>query len=226
MLDVSTVIPILITANKSGAGKDFTANYITNYFEIVPVQDRVKVEAVKVSIVAGMKEIAADLFGYLGVKRATFYEVFRKSRNQVLSGTDGKTVVDLWVALGSFARDLHEDVWINAFVKRLHVEGQKYDSKEFPKFEEPFSRVLLVCAPDWRFNHELQYVRQRYPNVLTIHITSEIDVKEQGLDDKVTVTDFDWQIHNDKTDQFKIQLMRMCQEIRERVQVLAPSVEV
>jgi len=222
MLQEAAVIPVLITANASGAGKDFTANFIHNYFGSIQVQNRVKVEASKMPIVLSMKDTVSDLFGYLGIRKAYFYEAFRKSRNQIVAGTE-KTVVDFWVELGSFGRELHEDVWINAHVKRVKEITKGLAPKEFPSHEEPFSRIFMPCSPDWRFDRERKYLLKYYPRVFTIHVESNVDVKSQALDGELTFTDFDWKVNNDKTDAYKLDLLRVCREMYDEVQALAPN---
>jgi len=223
MLPVSAVVPILITSDKSGAGKDFTANYIRNYFEVILVQNRVKTEVTKLHIAEGMKEMAADLFGYLGVRSSYFYEAFRKSRNQVLKGVDSN-VVDLWVALGNFARGIHEDVWIEALIREIEKEQAKLKPKEFPSHEEPFGRVFLVCIPDWRFDRERERLVHKYPTTITITVKSNVEVEEHTFDGGLTFKEFDWSLINDKTEQYKVDLLHLCQEIHTRVQALAPKV--
>lgn len=88
----------------SRVGKDSAATYLQHYLQA-------RGKSVKcVSFAWKLKEITFDLFEYLGVKRPVYYENHPEARQKPLA--NGKTVVELWVAVGNLLRQVDDQVWI------------------------------------------------------------------------------------------------------------------
>lgn len=127
----------------SRVGKDSAATYLQHHLQA-------RGKSVKcVSFAWKLKEVAFDLFEYLGVKRPVYYENHPEARQVKLPS--GKTVVDIWVEVGNKLREVDDMVWIvNAISHPDHdyviIRDVRYDN-EVRAIREFGGQVYRVDRP-------------------------------------------------------------------------------
>ena len=102
---------LIAFAGISGTGKDTCADYLVS-----------KHEYTKFSFASLLKALCQVMFGHKGVQGEDYYNDNRDARKDVL-WTDLQdkeaTPVDVWVAVGTKMREVHEDVWLDVLTSRM-----------------------------------------------------------------------------------------------------------
>jgi hypothetical protein len=66
----------------------------------------------EISFASKLKDIAFQLYGWAGIKRAVYYETHRDDKEKVLP-LIGKSPRQIWIELGNKCREIYQATWID-----------------------------------------------------------------------------------------------------------------
>lgn len=137
-MGLSSKVNIIGLGHYSGVGKDTAANLLKLEAESEGINCSV------LSFASPIKELCQDYFHHLGVECEDHYNTKegRAKRSLPLKRTNIKNVVELWVSVGNYFRQINPDVWIEALNNRLPDSG-------------------LVVIPDVRFLNEVDWIQSK-----------------------------------------------------------------
>lgn len=210
---VVPVFPILLTSKVSRAGKNYAANVLQQYLESASLDEEVNLEfAVKQYSFAGeIKSRCAELFGGLGLKGGSVYEVAPTLRS--ISLANGMTPVQIWIAFGESCREIYPDVWTSQVFEQIRLDAGNYDQVHYPAQGVYRSRVFIPIITDLRFNNEVDYLRSRCKNITVIEVVDGHGKGVQnGSDGKFTQVP-DIRLVNDGTSKFNVAIKKECDVI-------------
>ncbi len=156
----------------SRTGKDTVANRIVEVCESCTS----RIKARKVSLAWKLKQIAHELYEWAGIREPEFYETKEGAsfRSVPLPALGGKTVVDIWVDLGTPAiRDqVYDRTWIDYVLK------------------SDFGDIDLLIVPDVRFPNEFNAFQEEGAKL--IKVIREGYGPLDTVSDKALVGQEDW----------------------------------
>lgn len=102
---------IIALGHQQQAGKSTLASFLITVLRVRYPGLKIK----QASFASGLKDISHELFGYLGVKNADYYEQHYEEKANILPC--GKTVRDIWIHVGDGMRAINKSVWIQKALK-------------------------------------------------------------------------------------------------------------
>ncbi len=149
---------IIAFGHRRNVGKDSCADFVNLW----GLERGVSVG--RFSFAAAVKEKSFEMFGYLGLKRASYYDLHYDERTTPVCA-NGPCARDIWIHVGTQMRALHSDVWAEKF--------------------EPTTKTVTTVT-DLRFPNEVNVVR-RYKGCRVIKVVRDVeqftDDADQGLAD-------------------------------------------
>ena len=105
---------IVSLTGDSGVGKDSSANYIVDY-----LREKTPLRVGKVNWAAPIKKLTHELYSHLGVRDEDYYdtEEGREARKEIILPLN-MTVVDLWLKVGYFFREIYANTWVDGVKRR------------------------------------------------------------------------------------------------------------
>ena len=167
------VLPVLITAPASRSGKDYTANYIYTYLKNVPLFGDAYVVSGQYKFATELKKISHTLFKYRGALPPSTYETHPMFRKTKLKGLD-LNMVDVWIRLGEFLRDIDSTIWSSQVVEQIHSKVRDKSEYVQATWENGLLAskkfVYVPVISDWRMAGEYEHLRKEFGNAVTLEV--------------------------------------------------------
>ena len=101
---------IIGIGHQRGVGKDVAARVMKDRLENGPYSEVPSV--VHTGFARPLYDVCVKLYGWAGLKEASYYDVHRDEKEQILPAL-GKSPRDILIAMGMKAREIHESTWLD-----------------------------------------------------------------------------------------------------------------
>lgn len=118
---------IVAFGHRAQTGKDTLAKFMATQLRLIKRGINVQVAG----FADEMKDACYKWYAWAGLKRKEHYEAHPEEKNTVLQPL-GKTVRQLWIAVGNHMRKFDDDVWVRALLTRPQVDVLIVKDMRFP----------------------------------------------------------------------------------------------
>lgn len=98
---------IIAFGHRREVGKDTAATFLVSYLRT----NKKGISVRKLGFASKLKEISHSLYSWAGLKDEEYYEQNYKEKEVVLP-TLGKTPRQIWIEVGNYMRQVHNDTWL------------------------------------------------------------------------------------------------------------------